>query len=153
MASYTFSRTGAEIEGILDHAANQWTVIEDVTLSAAESAHEKTGISCSEIVVMVAGFSPTSAGENMTLTINGTNVLAVWHNAPQVNSAYKIRALPVSTGCYIDSMGGASQWQNFSPLYFSAIQDASHSKIESVKLSAASGSFPTGCKITIIGRA
>ena len=152
MANYTLNRTGAQIDAILNHAANEWTVIEDATLSAAESAHEKTGISCSEIVVMVAGFSPVSAGENVTLAVNGTNVLSVWHNAPQVNSAYKIRALPVSTGCYIDSMGGASQWQNFSPLYFSAVQDAAHSKIERVKLSAASGSFPVGCKITIIGR-
>ena len=153
MANYTLNRTGAQIDAILNHAANEWAVIEDATLSAAESAHEKTGISCSEIVVMVAGFSPASAGENMTLAINGTNVLSVWHNAPQVNSAYKIRALPVMTGCYIDSVGGASQWQNFSPLYFSAVQDTAHSKIESVKLSAASGTFPIGCKITIIGRA
>ena len=36
MANYTLNRTGAQIDAILNHAANEWTVIEDVTLSAEE---------------------------------------------------------------------------------------------------------------------
>ena len=55
MANYTLNRTGAQIESILNHAANEWTVIEDVTLSAAESAHDSfrnRGYGCG----IVAGF-------------------------------------------------------------------------------------------------
>ena len=153
MASYTFSRTGAEIEGILDHAANQWTVIEGATLTAEEWRHEKTDLSLSEVVVVISGFAPGTNGENVKLIVNGIECVQVWHNAPQVNSYYHIRALPLSQGCYIEATGGSSQWKNFSPLYTGIVSDATDSRITSVKIMPTSSSFPVGCTITMIGRA
>lgn len=152
MANYTLNRTGAQIDAILNHAANEWTVIDDVTLSAEEWGHEKTGLNYSEVLITVLGFVPDANGENVKLFINGVECVAVWHNANQGNSFYRARALPVSSGCYIDVSGGSGTWQNYSPTYNGVVRDAANSKIASVKINANS-SFPAGCKITIIGRA
>ena len=152
MANYTLNRTGAQIDAILNHAANEWTVIEDVTLSAAEWGHEKTGLNCSEVLITVLGFVPDTGGENVKLFVNGVECVAVWHNANQGNSFYRARALPVETGCYIEASGAPSAWQNYSPTYNGVVRDAANSRIASVQVRADS-TFPIGCKITIIGRA
>ena len=154
MANYTLNRTGAQIDAILNHAANEWTVIEDVTLSTEEREHEKTGMNCSEVIITVTGYTPPTGGDNMKLSINGSSdELAVWHNANQPNSGYGVRVLPISSGCYMHCHGGASQWQNYSPLYMTVWNDATNSTIKTVKLRPSNSSFPAGCKITIIGRA
>ena len=152
MANYTLNRTGAQIDAILNHAANEWTVIENVTLRAEEWGHEKTGLNLSEVLITVSGFVPGKNGENVNLLVNGKQCVSVWHNANQGNSFYRARALPVSSGCYIDVSGGSSTWQNYSPTYNGVVRDAANSKIASVKVKANS-SFHAGCKITIIGRA
>lgn len=152
MANYTLNRTGAQIDAILNHAANEWTVIEDVTLSAAEWGHEKTGLNCSEVLITVSGHVPNTNGENVMLFVNDTECISVWHSGNQGNSFYRARALPVETGCYIEASGAPSAWQNYSPTYNGVVRDAANSRIASVQVRADS-TFPIGCKITIIGRA
>lgn len=129
----------------------KWTTIEDVTLEAAESGHEKTDLNLSEVLITVSGFVPGTDGENVSLFVNGVACVAVWHNANQGNSFYRAKALPVESGCYIEASGGPGAWQNYSPTYNGVVRDTTNSKIVSVKLNATS-SFPVGSKITIIGR-
>lgn len=148
MANYVMSRTGAEIEEILNHAANEWSLISDETLTAAEWHHQITDIDYSEIVIMVTGFAPDSSGENIILKVNGTNYIWVWHQPNATVSTYHINCHRCGSGSYIETIGSAGK----SPLYHIAMHDETHTSIETIQLDSTVSQIPIGCKITVIGR-